>query len=56
LCQRFLDLAPLSLYRVGSVLHITQVLGGRILSIANWHDNEMAYAVRLAGMAVAIAG
>ncbi|MEO8285246.1 MAG: glyceraldehyde 3-phosphate dehydrogenase NAD-binding domain-containing protein [Chloroflexota bacterium] len=37
-------------------LPLTQVLGGRMLSIAAWYDNEMAYATRLAEMAVAIAG
>jgi glyceraldehyde 3-phosphate dehydrogenase len=37
-------------------LPLTQVLGGRMLSIASWYDNEMAYAIRLAEMAVAIAG
>jgi len=36
-------------------LPLTQVLGGRLLSIAAWYDNEMAYAARLAEMAVAIA-
>ena len=37
-------------------LPLTQVLGGRLLSIAAWYDNEMGYATRLAEMAVAIAG
>jgi glyceraldehyde 3-phosphate dehydrogenase len=37
-------------------LPLTQVLGGRMLSIAAWYDNELAYATRLAEMAVAIAG
>jgi glyceraldehyde 3-phosphate dehydrogenase len=37
-------------------LPLTQVLGGRMLSVAAWYDNEMAYATRLAEMAVAIAG
>jgi glyceraldehyde 3-phosphate dehydrogenase len=37
-------------------LPLTQVLGGRFLSIAAWYDNEMAYATRLAEMASAIAG
>jgi glyceraldehyde 3-phosphate dehydrogenase len=37
-------------------LPLTQVLGGRMLSIASWYDNEMAYAIRLAEMATAIAG
>jgi glyceraldehyde 3-phosphate dehydrogenase len=37
-------------------LHLTQVLGGRMLSVAAWYDNEMAYATRLAEMAVAIGG
>jgi glyceraldehyde 3-phosphate dehydrogenase len=36
-------------------LPLTQVLGDRMLSIASWYDNEMAYAIRLAEMAVAIA-
>jgi glyceraldehyde 3-phosphate dehydrogenase len=36
-------------------LPLTQVLGGRLLSVAAWYDNEMAYATRLAEMAVAIA-
>ncbi len=37
-------------------LPLTQVLGGKMLSVAAWYDNEMAYATRLAEMAVAIAG
>jgi len=37
-------------------LPLTQVLGGRMLSVAAWYDNEMAYATRLAEMAVAIGG
>jgi glyceraldehyde 3-phosphate dehydrogenase len=37
-------------------LPLTQVLGGTMLSIAAWYDNEMAYATRLAEMAIAIAG
>lgn len=37
-------------------LPLTQVIGGTMLSIAAWYDNEMAYATRLAEMAVAIAG
>jgi glyceraldehyde 3-phosphate dehydrogenase len=37
-------------------LPLTQVLGGKLLSVAAWYDNEMAYATRLAEMAVAIAG
>jgi len=37
-------------------LHLTQVLGGRFLTIAAWYDNEMGYATRLAEMAAAIAG
>lgn len=36
-------------------LPLTQVLGGRLLSVAAWYDNEIAYATRLAEMAVAIA-
>jgi glyceraldehyde 3-phosphate dehydrogenase len=36
-------------------LPLTQVLGGKLLSVAAWYDNEMAYATRLAEMAVAIA-
>lgn len=36
-------------------LPLTQVLNGRMLSMAAWYDNEMAYATRLAEMAVAIA-
>jgi glyceraldehyde-3-phosphate dehydrogenase/erythrose-4-phosphate dehydrogenase len=31
-------------------------MGGKLLSVAAWYDNEMAYASRLAEMAVAIAG
>lgn len=37
-------------------LPLTQVLGGRLLTIAAWYDNEMGYASRLAEMAAAIAG
>lgn len=37
-------------------LPLTQVLGGRMLTVAAWYDNEFAYASRLAEMAVAIAG
>jgi glyceraldehyde 3-phosphate dehydrogenase len=37
-------------------LPLTQVLGGRLLTIAAWYDNEMGYATRLAEMASAIAG
>jgi glyceraldehyde 3-phosphate dehydrogenase len=37
-------------------LPLTQVLGGRMLSVAAWYDNEMAYAARLAEMAVALNG
>lgn len=37
-------------------LPLTQVLGGTMVSVATWYDNEMAYASRLAEMAVAIAG
>ncbi len=37
-------------------LPLTQVLGGRFLTIAAWYDNEMGYATRLAEMAAAIAG
>jgi len=37
-------------------LPLTQVLGGRLLTIAAWYDNEMGYATRLAEMATAIAG
>src|SRR4029079_6797449 len=37
-------------------LPLTQVLGGRMLSVAAWYDNEMAYATRLAETAIAIAG
>jgi glyceraldehyde 3-phosphate dehydrogenase len=40
-------------------LPLTQVLGGiggSMLSVAAWYDNEMAYATRLAEMAIAIAG
>jgi glyceraldehyde 3-phosphate dehydrogenase len=36
-------------------LPLTNVLGGRLLSVAAWYDNEMAYATRLAETAVAIA-
>jgi glyceraldehyde-3-phosphate dehydrogenase/erythrose-4-phosphate dehydrogenase len=32
------------------------VLGGTMVSVATWYDNEMAYATRLAEMGVAIAG
>ena len=35
-------------------LPLTQVLGGRLLTIAAWYDNEMGYATRLAEMALAI--
>ena len=35
-------------------LPLTQVLGGNLLSVAAWYDNEMAYATRLAEMAVAL--
>jgi glyceraldehyde 3-phosphate dehydrogenase len=37
-------------------LPLTQVLGGRLLTIAAWYDNEYGYATRLAEMAAAIAG
>ena len=37
-------------------LPLTQVLGGRLLTIAAWYDNEMGYATRLAEMATAIGG
>lgn len=36
-------------------LPLTQVLGGRLLTIAAWYDNEMGYATRLAEMAKRIA-
>jgi glyceraldehyde 3-phosphate dehydrogenase len=36
-------------------LPLTQVLGGRLLTIAAWYDNEMGYATRLAEVAAAIA-
>jgi glyceraldehyde 3-phosphate dehydrogenase len=36
-------------------LPLTQVLGGRLLTIAAWYDNEMGYATRLAETAAAIA-
>ena len=36
-------------------LPLTQVLGGRLLTVAAWYDNEMGYASRLAEMAAAIA-
>jgi glyceraldehyde 3-phosphate dehydrogenase len=36
-------------------LPLTQVLGGRLLTVAAWYDNEMGYATRLAEMARAIA-
>jgi glyceraldehyde 3-phosphate dehydrogenase len=36
-------------------LPLTQVLGGRFLTIAAWYDNEMGYATRLAEMAHALA-
>jgi len=36
-------------------LPLTNVLGGKLVSVAAWYDNEMAYATRLAEMAVAIA-
>jgi glyceraldehyde 3-phosphate dehydrogenase len=35
-------------------LPLTQVLGGRFLTIAAWYDNEMGYATRLAEMAKAV--
>ena len=35
-------------------LPLTQVLGGRFLTIAAWYDNETGYATRLADMAKAI--
>jgi glyceraldehyde 3-phosphate dehydrogenase len=35
-------------------LPLTQVLGGRFLTIAAWYDNEMGYATRLAEMAQAV--
>jgi glyceraldehyde 3-phosphate dehydrogenase len=37
-------------------LPLTQVLGGRLLTIAAWYDNEMGYAIRLAEMARAMTG
>ncbi len=37
-------------------LPLTQVLGGRLLTVAAWYDNEMGYAIRLAEMAQAMAG
>ena len=37
-------------------LPLTQVLGGRLLSVAAWYDNEYGYATRLAETAAAIAG
>jgi glyceraldehyde 3-phosphate dehydrogenase len=37
-------------------LPLTQVLGGRLLTVAAWYDNEMGYATRLAEMAQAMAG
>jgi glyceraldehyde 3-phosphate dehydrogenase len=37
-------------------LPLTQVLGGRLLTIAAWYDNEMGYATRLAEMAQAMVG
>ncbi len=37
-------------------LPLTQVLGGRLLTIAAWYDNEMGYAIRLAEMAQAMVG
>jgi glyceraldehyde 3-phosphate dehydrogenase len=33
-------------------LPITQVMGGNLLSIAAWYDNEMGYSTRLAETAV----
>jgi glyceraldehyde 3-phosphate dehydrogenase len=36
-------------------LPLTQVLSGRLLTVAAWYDNEMGYATRLAEMARAIA-
>ena len=36
-------------------LPLTQMQGGRMLTIAAWYDNEMGYASRLAEMAAAIA-
>lgn len=36
-------------------LPLTQVLGGRLLTVAAWYDNEFAYATRLAELAVALA-
>jgi len=36
-------------------LPLTQILGGKLLSVAAWYDNEYAYATRLAETAVAIA-
>jgi glyceraldehyde 3-phosphate dehydrogenase len=36
-------------------LPLTQVLGGRLLTVAAWYDNEMGYSTRLAEMARAIA-
>jgi glyceraldehyde 3-phosphate dehydrogenase len=35
-------------------LPLTQILGGKLLSVAAWYDNEYAYATRLAETAVAI--
>jgi glyceraldehyde 3-phosphate dehydrogenase len=37
-------------------LPLTQVMEGKLLSVAACYDNEIAYASRLAEMAVAIAG
>jgi glyceraldehyde 3-phosphate dehydrogenase len=37
-------------------LPLTQVLGGRLLSVAAWYDNEMGYAIRLAELARTMAG
>jgi len=36
-------------------LPLTQVVAGKMLSIAAWYDNEFAYATRLSEMAVALA-
>jgi glyceraldehyde 3-phosphate dehydrogenase len=34
----------------------TQVLGGSLISLATWYDNEMGYATRLAEVAATLAG
>jgi glyceraldehyde 3-phosphate dehydrogenase len=37
-------------------LPLTQVLGGSLISLATWYDNEMGYATRLAEVAATLAG